>query len=387
MRAVVRAVNGLTARWAEAVDVSHGTAFSAAGVWPLLAFLADGAGGAAREELAAATGVPAERAASLARELLGGLGEAAGVDSAAGVWARRGLELRETWGEGLARGALTGDPVADRGALDAWAREHTGGQIPAMPVTLDRSTELVLASALALRTRWEHRFHETILDSAHWTDREYLGLRRRTETPDELAVASTPFGYVTRVRVLGTEGLDVHLLLGEPELSPARVLRAGVGMLRGEHPVVRGSELGLGDAGPGVRVRERASAVPAPVELDVLTAGFDLTARHDLLASGELFGLTAARDRSRGHFPGISGRPLAVSSAEQCAVAQFGAEGFEAAAVTLVAAAASGVPRFRWTTRTVEARFDRPFGFLAVHRATGLVLMAGWVAEPAEWEV
>ncbi|MCX5423370.1 hypothetical protein [Streptomyces sp. NBC_00078] len=37
----VRAVNALTARWAAGAD--RGTVFSAAGVWPQLAFLADGA--------------------------------------------------------------------------------------------------------------------------------------------------------------------------------------------------------------------------------------------------------------------------------------------------------------------------------------------------------
>ncbi|MFM9609860.1 serpin family protein [Streptomyces niveiscabiei] len=385
MRTAVQAVNALTSRWAGAVDVSHGTAFSAAGVWPLLAFLADGADGAARAELSAAVGVPASRAASLARELLAGLADVAGLDGAVGVWARRALELRESWGEGLARGVLTGDLDADRAALDAWARERTGGRVPSMPVALDRDTEFVLASALALRTRWVERFQETFLDSPHWTDRAYLGLRRVTGSADELAVACTPFGYVTEVRVLGTESLDVHLLLGEPELSASRVLRAGVGLLAGEHAVVPGSRLPLGDAGPGVRVRETPSTEEKPVELRVLTAPFALTARHDLLERAELFGLGAARDRSRGHFPGVSDRPLAVSSAEQSAVARFGAEGFEAAAVTLVAAAAGGVPEFRWTTRTVEARFDRPFGFLAVHRGTGLVLMAGWVAEPSDW--
>ncbi|WSV18838.1 hypothetical protein OG588_32405 [Streptomyces prunicolor] len=43
-------MNALTARWAGVAD--GGTVFSAAGVWPLLALLADGAGGAARAELA-----------------------------------------------------------------------------------------------------------------------------------------------------------------------------------------------------------------------------------------------------------------------------------------------------------------------------------------------
>ena len=40
----VRAVNGLSSRWVRDMrddDVRGGTVFSAAGVWPLLAFLAD----------------------------------------------------------------------------------------------------------------------------------------------------------------------------------------------------------------------------------------------------------------------------------------------------------------------------------------------------------
>jgi hypothetical protein len=32
----------------------------------------------------------------------------------------------------------------------------------------------------------------------------------------------------------------------------------------------------------------------------------------------------------------------------------------------------------------VTARFDLPFGYLTVHRPTGLVLMAGWVDSPEE---
>jgi hypothetical protein len=30
----------------------------------------------------------------------------------------------------------------------------------------------------------------------------------------------------------------------------------------------------------------------------------------------------------------------------------------------------------------VTATFDRPYGFLAVHRASGLVLVSGWVTAP-----
>ncbi|MEU9303772.1 hypothetical protein [Streptomyces sp. NPDC048269] len=44
--ATVRAVNRLTKRWAaHAPAGDSGTVFTAAGVWPLLAVLADGSGG------------------------------------------------------------------------------------------------------------------------------------------------------------------------------------------------------------------------------------------------------------------------------------------------------------------------------------------------------
>ncbi|MFM9447309.1 hypothetical protein [Streptomyces acidiscabies] len=240
MRTSVQAVNALTSRWAGAVDVSHGTAFSAAGVWPLPAFLADGADGA-----------PAR---SCRRPWHGSCSP--GSRTSPGWTARSG----------------SSPPTGTREC--ARAADAVGGAVPG-------------------------------------------------DVPG-LAVASTPFGYVTEVRVLGTASLGVHLLPGEPELPPSQVLLAG------ERPVVPGSQLALGDAGPGVRVRERPSTEPNPAGLDVLTAPFASTARHDLLSSSELFGLKTAQGRSHGHSPGVSGRPLAVSSAEQSAVARFGAEGFEA---------------------------------------------------------
>ncbi len=50
----VKAINGLTARWAAALP-HDGTVFAAAGVWPLLGLLADGAAGPARQELSDAS--------------------------------------------------------------------------------------------------------------------------------------------------------------------------------------------------------------------------------------------------------------------------------------------------------------------------------------------
>ncbi|MFD0447222.1 serpin family protein [Streptomyces indonesiensis] len=111
------------------------------------------------------------------------------------------------------------------------------------------------------------------------------------------------------------------------------------------------------------------------------TPQFTVTARHDLLRRAELFGLRTAQDTARGHFPGISPAALALYSAEQSMTASFSAEGFRAAAVTAFAMAPGSAPP-QQKAKLISVAYDRPFGFLAVHRATGLVLTAGWVTEP-----
>ncbi|MEV1063258.1 serpin family protein [Streptomyces sp. NPDC050263] len=390
-KATIQAVNALTCRWAGVVD--GGSVFSAAGAWPLLAFLADGATGPAREELAEALGVPADEAAHAARGLLATMEKMRGLDTALGLWTRRTLELREAWEAGLpaeAHGVLTADPAADRKALDAWAAKRTGGLIERMPVTLTDDTEMVLASALTLRTKWLRPFDEVPLYSPHWpgwTDRPLLALRRATLLLDRIGVADTPDGHLTELKVFGADGIDVHLLLGEEQMTPGQVLGAGVNLLAGRHPVVPGTLLPYGDVGPGLRIQKVRSATPDPPTLDVATAAFDVTADHDLLAHHELFGLTTARDTDEGRFPGISALPLAVGSAQQSATAEFGAKGFRASAVTAFAPVGAGaIPRLRWTTTRLRARFDRPFGFLALHRHSRLVLAAGWITEPKPFD-
>jgi hypothetical protein len=380
------AVNGLTARWAGVS--SGGTVFSAAGVWPLLAFLADGARGPARAELARALGVPAEQAASAARELLAGLAESQALDSALGLWTGRTLELREEWEARLptdALGVLTGDSALDQREMDAWAAKRTGGLIERMPVEVRDDTELVLASALVLRTAWLRPFEvRPVRPSAGpWQGRTLRGLDRRSVRLDRVGVVTAPQGRVTEVKVLGDNGIDVHLLLGDEHMTPGQVMAAGTAALDGRCPVVRGSSLPRGTAGPGLRVEERPCAGPRQPTLEVTTAAFEVRAHHDLLDLHALFGLTAARDGRQGHFAGISASPLAVGSARQSVLARFDALGFETAAVTAVAAAPGGVPPTpRYTSTVVTATFDRPFAFLAVHRVTRLALTAGWVTDP-----
>ncbi|MGV9595172.1 serpin family protein [Streptosporangium sandarakinum] len=387
---LVAAVNALTARWAAACSGESSTVLAGAGVWPLLAYLASAADGPGRGELERAVGVDAAGAARAAGEVLAILDGSPAVRAALGLWTGRGLPLRPSWTAALPehlRGELTGVPEDDRAALDAWAADRTGGLIRALPVSVTGDTRLVLAGALTVRTAWRHPFLDEGAEPAAgpWAGRSVAVLRRTTRTPGRVRVAGTPAGPLTALRIEGDGEVDVHLLLGEESRTAGEVLTAGIGVLAGRHPAVDGDALAEGDAGPGVTVSSERSHEPGDL-LAVTVPRFTVASSHDLTALPEVFGLAAVTGTGRGHFPGISDEPLAVGQARQDAVATFSATGFEAAAVTafgMVTAAAVTRPAHR--VRRVEVDLTRPFGFLAADRASGLVLAAGWVAEPEAW--
>ncbi|MEU4895931.1 serpin family protein [Streptomyces sp. NPDC044780] len=383
----VRAVNAMTARWARATATDGGTVFTAAGVWPLLALLAGGADGPARRELEGALGVGADAAGALGGEALGAMAAMAGVDAATGLWTHQDLPIRPEWEATLppgVRSTLTGDSERDRKALDAWASQRTRGAIPELPMALDPGTQLVLAGALTVRTAWRQPFRPAWLkpENGPWQGRSLAGLSRTMEDLDGVlrVVPDTPAGPLTLSGIAGDNGLDVHLVLGAEGVPGGAVLEAGTGALAGQYAGWPGSALPLGAAGPGVQVMDVPSWDPTP-RVTLTTPQFTVRARHDLLRHDELFGLRTAQDDSRGHFPGISPVPLALSAGEQSMTASFSAEGFWAAAVTAFSMGVGSAPPQR-TARVIVVRYDRPFGFLAVHRATGLVLTAGWVTEP-----
>ncbi|WP_030267866.1 serpin family protein [Streptomyces sp. NRRL B-24484] len=396
----VRAVNSLTERWARGVPTAGGTVFTAAGLWPLLAALASGADGAAGKELADALGVPAGQAAERARELLGVLGRLPGVAAAVGLWTVPALQVSPEWTAGLPahlHQPITGPEIQPQ--LDAWAARHTNGQIEEFPLRVQPDTLLLLASALAVRTDWIRPFEPTFFsaETGPWAGREFAGLYRLTSLLDRVAVVETPAGPVSELRVLGGGGIDVHLLVGEEGARPGEVLAGGLGILTGRHRRVTGGQLPYGEAGPGVRVRAIRSEVPQH-ELLAEVVQFTVAAEHDLLADADRFGLGTVSRREpdgTGHLPGIcADPPLEVRAAAQSATATFGALGFRAAAVTAFGIAVGSAPTPPpYRVRRVSFTTDRPFGFLAVHRTSRLVLAAGWVdrpdpyeREPEEWD-
>lgn len=352
--------NALTARWAAALD--DPAVLSGAGVYPLLALLAGVAAGPARDELLAVAPTPLD------------LPDTGEVSSALGVWTRHDLPLDPAWTAGA---VLTGDPAADQARLDAWAAGRTGGLIPSMPVAVDQDTGVVLASALSVITEWERPFDDGSMTppDGPWSGRRLASLHRGHSAPGVLSGLRVLAGPapVTLVTVAGKRDVDVHLALGTGDATAGSVLAAAIEGFAGAAPATDG---------PGVTAVEIDAVDDAP-ELRMNLPAFDVSAGHDLLAHAGLFGLrTAARD---GTFPGISPVDLVVSAARQRAVASFTALGFRAATVTSLAMHPLAFQQRSARRLRVTVTFDRPFGFLAVHRPTGLVLVAGWVSAPTGW--
>jgi serine protease inhibitor len=133
--------------------------------------------------------------------------------------------------------------------------------------------------------------------------------------------------------------------------------------------------------GPGISVRTIQSASNRTVAM-LHTMRFTVRAEHDLMAHATMFGLETVADCSTGHLSGISADQLCIGSANQDAMAQFSATGFVAAAVTAFEMHSAAMISKQHEVREFAATYDRPFGFAAVHRPSGLVVVAGWVADP-----
>ena len=384
----VRAVNRMTAQWASHCQDTS-SVFCAPSAWPLIALLADAADGAGRKELEDAVGLSGSESRAAALQIFSLLRSMTAVRSALGIWVSERFPLEAAWRSGLPLGAvglLTGDPVVDAPLLDGWAQQNTDGLVENMPVGVTAETLVILAAAMSLRTRWVRPFTDwgwpIRYDAGPWKDRHYYPLSRVSRILDRVTVTPTDHGDITCLEVLGHEGITVHLVIGEDGRSASEVLQGGLTATTRSAHARTGETLRIGDTAPGLTV-ERVPDDDPDDRLLVLVPRFRVAGDHDLLKRPDVFGLDTVTDASRGHFPAISAVPLAVSQARQSAVAMFTAEGFEAAAVTALGAVGAGIPPVpARRIKQISVEFDRPFGFIASHRTSGLILAAGWVAEP-----
>lgn len=389
------------ARYAERLHRAAGDTHHVAsplGAWLLLALTGPAATGDARAALAEALDADPDDAAAEARALLAAPHPM--VAAATALWERTPAPELAAWRATLPENTERG-PLPDQAALDAWARERTGGLIDRFPVDIAPDTLLVLANALATRVSWADPFDTApgaeLGAGSAWSGR----LRQVLRTPSSghrcWVAATDRAGDVAAHAVPARTGDDGAGMLVVSVAAAAEVPAADV--LAAAQELASAAAL-LPDAMPGRRSLYDLPLGETPLwtvrEEPILTYEADARveraaavlpcwsaqSRHDLTAPG--FGFDAAA-RALGELLGPTGPGF---DAAQSAVARFGRHGFEAAAVTGFFTVTSAPPER--VARVAELRFGHPYAVVAVTTdpAGGpwhaLPVYSAWVADPEE---
>ncbi|GAB3661967.1 serpin family protein [Glycomyces tarimensis] len=383
-RSEVAAANELTRRWFAARERPPAAA-SGLGLWPLLTALATGASGETRAELLEAAAIGAERADTVTGAILAAARTSPAIRLALGVWAGSSVTLDPEWIAKLpanAVGSLTGEAEADQATLDLWAAEETEGVIPRMPLDLTQPIDLVLASALTVRTTWvtEFRDAEIELSTGPWSRLGRCRVLSNTIYDDVLRVSEE----ASVLTVPGRDDVDVLLAIGREDGPPSAAVSALFDAAGDPDWGRSAADMAVGEEAPGVNVSEyRSPDRQTAPEIAVQTVRFSASAELDLSEDAASLGLERASDEDSAEFDRLAAQPTYVSQARQTCTATFSATGFEAAAITAVAMTrAAGLPKTEHVRRRAAVVFDRPFAYAARHRPSGLILVGGWVEEP-----
>lgn len=321
------------------------------GAWLVLALAAPAASGETRAELEAVLGLPVADAAAGASRLLADPHPA--VVAAAAAWVRDVVRTPalEAWLGALPAAVERGD-VPTQEAADAWASGHTLGLIEKFPLALGPETLLVLCSAIATKVSWDPPY-ELGGAFASWGVEHTLVSSRGHDS-----ILATPLGDVA-VHTNSADGVAVTSVI-----APLGV--ADVDVLDFAHRIV---------ADRDSFARRRLSDLPLGAqELWTIT-------ERDGIAGGEHYRaeLPAWEAHSRhGLLEDVgTGFPAAVrtvdgllggsgpADAVQVALARYTRVGFEAAAVTGLARAASAMAHRPGRERTAALHFAHPYAVVA----------------------
>ena len=382
---------GCVARYASRLHgaVSDGAAdghhvASPLGAWLLVAMAAPASTGPDRDTLTGVLGCDIATAAAAATALLADPHPE--VASAAAAWTASHGTFTDTfrnWERGLPPQVATGN-LPDQAGLDAWVREHTFGLITKAPVDWGPDLFFVLASALATKVSWQVPF--TLVPAAElgeaspWSGRLRHVLRAPSHGHRAFIAVTDHAGDVAVHVAQAQHGLQVYSVAAAPEVPSGPVLAAAhdiacadaVGAAVARR---RLSDLPLG-TGPAWVLREEASAAGGDICTAVLPAW---SARSELDLSGRRLGFEAVKNAL---VPGP-----APWQARQAAMARYSRTGFEAAAATMFAVAASA--RLPGRRRVADLRFGHPYAIVAVavdgpQQWQGVPVFSAWVAEPSD---
>jgi len=374
----------LIARYAatfhEVIGDGHHVA-SPLGAWLLLALCAPATHGAQADSLADVLGGGTDEVAAVAAEMLAAPHPL--VAAAAAVWGQPDA-ADGRWLAALPPAVARGD-IPGQDDLDRWARDHTFGLIEKFPLDVDATDYLLLASALATKVSWDRPFDlapgTALGESSPWAKDLRHVLRSPNDPGHSAFITATARAGDVAVHVGHARGgLLVASVIAAADVTSADVLAAahaiGIACARGEPPARRRlSELGEGDA-PLWSVRDEPSTGDSGERCVAVLPAWSATDNYDL--SDPRLGFETAAKALGGGDPW---------QARQAATASYSRTGFEAAAVTAMAARMAMMPR-RGVLRTVELRFGHPYAVVAVTADTkrgpwdGVPVFSAWVAQP-----
>lgn len=273
------------------------------------------------------------------------------------TWARDFLDrLAANYGAGLQLVDFVDESAAATDAINAWVAEQTRDKIPTIipPGLLDAMTRLVLVNTLYLNAPWETPFEKSLTADGPFT----LGSGEAVSVP-RMTSSTTLLGQgdgwrATQLRYVGGKLAMTIVLPDQGRLADVEsaIADGGLAQILGSLEVAA-VQLTL----PRWTFRFNASLVPVLQALGMATpftgaADFSgMTDDEDLFISDVLHEVFIAVDEA----------------------------GTEAAAVTVVAMRATGMP-----ATPVPLVVDRPFLFLIHDTEHGTPLFLGRVADPRE---
>ena len=338
--------------------------YSPVSLWFALAMLAETVDGDSRREILDALGAEdveqlREWADILWHDLYLDNGTAS-VLLGTSLWLNEGMDYQQDTVDSLAEHYYAGSYQVPMGtdeaddALSAWTAERTNGLIGSDGKVLETTpdTLMVLASTLYAMGRWSDEFRaenntDDIFTAADGTEQEAEFMHR---TDDSTFLRRE--GY--QAAYLYTTAAQVLFVLPDEGVSPRDLLA---------DPDLLGSlDFESGDAIYG--------------EVQWSLPKFDVRSDLDLKPTLKGLGITSVLDPEASDFsPLTSLEPVWLDQAKQIARVQVDELGFQAAAVTLMAAAGAGGPPE--DPKICVMDLDRPFLF--VIRSGDAVLFAGVV--------
>jgi serpin B len=338
-----------------------------------LSMLELGAAGSTERQMAHVLGTPSESAtqqaaawrALTADESASAAGDGIDLESANSIWTQNNLPMGPTFMAALARYFAAGvwqadfeaDPTGATKAINGWVGTHTHGKIDQLfaPGQITPSTRIVLANAEYFDAPWLAPF-----DSSLTATHLFTTAGGRTE-PLSFMTTEQPM----TVAVSTDGGLDAAQLDYKGGRFAALIMMPTTGTVSGL--VDRLTPASLDQLVASMRTRTVNLSLPR----------FELQSGSDLSQALKLLGMPEAFSSAADLSP-MSPEAGQVQAVEQKVYLKVTEQGTEAAAATGVGVSATAV-----LASPMTIKFDRPFLFLVRDTATGTILFAADVENPA----